>query len=72
MSSRLDTGRPLANSSPLHLPRLTDATWDGMNFDLSVLALQRPFLDIYINNSRWEDTNEATPACDEWAKAPAE
>lgn len=72
MLSLLDTGRPLASSCPLHLHRLTDTTWDGMNSDLSVLALQRPFLDIYINNSRWEDANEATPSCDEWAKAPAE
>jgi hypothetical protein len=72
MSSLLDTGRPLAGSSPLHLPRLTDATWGGLKSDLSVLALRRPFLDTVINNSRWEDTNEATPSCDEWAKALAE
>lgn len=72
MSSLLDTGRPLVGSCPLHLPRLPDATWDGMISDLSILALQRPFLDTDINNSRWEDTNEATPSCDEWAKAPAE
>ena len=72
MPSLHDTGCPLVGSRSLHLPRLTDATWDGMNSDLSVLALQRPFLDTDINNSRWEDTNEATPSCDEWAKAPAE
>lgn len=72
MSTLLDTGRPLASSFPLHLPLLTDAAWDSMGSDLSVLALQHPFSDTYTNNSRWEDTNEATPSCDEWAKAHAE
>jgi hypothetical protein len=55
----------------MHLPRLTDAYWDDMGLDLSVSALGQLFLDTYINNSRWEDTNEATPSCNEWAKAPA-
>ena len=72
MPSLPDTGCPLAGSRSLHLPRLTGATWDSMGSDLSASALQQPILNTDINNSRWEDTNEATPSCDEWAKAPAE
>lgn len=72
MPSLPDTGCLLASSCPLHLPWLPDVTWDGMGPDLTVLALRHPFLDTDINNSRWEDTNEATPSRDEWAKAPAE
>jgi hypothetical protein len=65
------TGCPSAGFCWMHLPRLTDAYWDDMGLDLSVSALGQLFLDTYINNSRWEDTNEATPSCNEWAKAPA-
>jgi hypothetical protein len=72
MPSLPDTGCPFAGSCPLHLPRLTHANRDGIGIDLSVSTLEHPFLDTYINNSRWEETNEATPSRDEWAEAPAE
>ncbi len=67
-----DTGCLLAHCCLLHPPRLTDSNLDGIDRDLSVSALVHPFLDTDINNSRWEDTNEATPSCDEWAKTSAE
>lgn len=71
MSSLPGTGCPSAGFYPMQRPRLTDANWGGIGADLSASVLQHPFLETYINNSRWEDTNEATPSCNEWAKAPA-
>ena len=72
MSSLPDTGCLVAGACPLHLPLLTATPWDGIGPGRSASTIEHPFLDTYINNSRWEDTNEATPSCDEWAKAPAE